>query len=94
MKKKHILYGVAAVVLIAVTIVCIWYFSPKTFLKNVGAGDVSAISVFNGSTGKSYTIENSDEIKYIVENIQGIEMKRDNISCFHSFRQNLYRKYP
>ena len=80
MKKKYILYGIAAVVVIAVIIVCIWYFSPKTFLKNVDASDVSAISVFNGSTGKSFTIENTDEIKYIVENIQSIEMKRDNIS--------------
>ena len=80
MKKKYILYGIAAVVVIAVIIVCIWYFSPKTFLKNVDASDVSSISVFNGSTGKSFTIENTDEIKYIVENIHSIEMKRDNIS--------------
>lgn len=80
MKKKYILYGIAAVVVIAVIIVCIWYFSPKTFLKNVDVSDVSAISVFNGSTGKSFTIKNTDEIKYIVENIQSIEIKRDNIS--------------
>lgn len=80
MKKKYILYVVAAVVLIVVSVVCLWYFYPKTFLKNVDAGDVSAISVFNGSIGKSFTIENADEIKYIVENVQGIEMKRDNIS--------------
>ena len=80
MKKKYILYGLAAVVVIAVIIVCIWYFSPQTFLQNVDASDVSSISVFNGSTGKSFTIENTDDIKYIVENIQSIEMKRDNIS--------------
>ena len=80
MKKKYILCGVAAILVISVSIIFIWYFSPKTFLKNVNASDVYAISVFNGSTGKSYTIENSDEIKYIVENIQGIEMKRNNIS--------------
>lgn len=80
MKKKYLLYGIAAVVVITVIIVCIWYFSPKTFLKNVDANNVSVITVFNGSTGKNFTIENTDEIRYIVENVQGIGMKRDNMS--------------
>ena len=80
MKKKYILCGVVTVVVIAIMIVCVWYFSPKMFLKNVDTGDVFTVSVFNGSTGRSFTIEDPDEIKYIVENIRGIEMERDNIS--------------
>lgn len=80
MKKRLILYVISAFLLILAITACIWYFSPKTFLKNVDASDVSKISVFNGSSGKSFTIENADEIKYIVENIQGIKMKRGKIS--------------
>ena len=80
MKKKYILYGAIALFVIAAIAICIWYFSPKTFLKNTNANDVTSISVFNGSTGKSFVIENTDEIRYIVENVQSVEMKRDNIS--------------
>lgn len=80
MKKKYILYSVVILFLMVAILLCVWYFSPKTFLKNIDADDVSAILVVNGSTGKSYTIEGSDEIKYIVENIQCVEMKRDKIS--------------
>ena len=80
MKKKYILYGAIALFVIAAIAICIWYFSPRTFLKNTNANDVTSISVFNGSTGKSFVIENTDEIRYIVENIQVVEMKRDNIS--------------
>ena len=80
MKKKYILCGAIALFVIAAIAICIWYFSPKTFLKNTNANDVTSISVFNGSTGKSFVIENTDEIRYIVENVQSIEMKRDNIS--------------
>lgn len=80
MKKKYILCGAIALFVIATIAICIWYFSPKTFLKNTNANDVTSISVFNGSTGKSFVIENTDEIRYIVENVQSVEMKRDNIS--------------
>lgn len=80
MKKKYILFGVTAAVLAAVIIVCAWYSSPKTFLKGIDSKEVASISVFDGNTGKSFTVVDSNEIKYIVENIQGIETVRDNIS--------------
>lgn len=61
-----------------------WYFSPKAFLNGVGVADVKFISVFDGNTGKSFYIDKPEEIKYIVENIQNIKMKRDKISLFYS----------
>lgn len=84
MKKKKwlipIMTSAIACIIIGIITLIILYFSPKTFLYEVEPRDVKSISVFNGSTGKSFTIENEDDIKYIVENIQGIEMKRGNIS--------------
>lgn len=76
--KKKMLIVVIAIAIIAVS--AIWYFSPKNFLSGVEPSDVKSISVFDGNTGNGFVIESSEEIKQIVENIQGIKMKRDNIS--------------
>lgn len=81
MKKKNIIIiSVVAVIVMIAIVIGVWYFAPKTFLKNAHSADISAISVFDGSTGKSFIIENPDEIRYIVENIQGIEQERKNLS--------------
>lgn len=58
----------------------IWYFLPKTFLSGVEPSDIKSIAVFDGNTGKGFDINDADEIRYIIENIQGIKMERDNIS--------------
>lgn len=58
-------------------------FTPKAFLKNVSAEDVESISVFNGSSGKSFVIEDSGEIEFIVNNIQSTQWHRSGISSFH-----------
>ncbi len=83
MKKKYILCGVVALLLVVVIIVCVWYFSSKTFLKNANAEDVASISVFNGSTGKKFVIEDSGEIEFIVNNIQSIAWHRSGVSFSH-----------
>lgn len=79
MKNKKILIIVIALIVILIAF-GIWYFLPTTFLKNVEASDVKEIEVFCGSTGEKFVIENEDEIKYIVENIQSTKMKKDKIS--------------
>ena len=58
----------------------IWYCLPKIFLSGVEPSDIKSIAVFDGNTGKGFDINNADEIRYIIENIQGIKMERDNIS--------------
>lgn len=82
-----------AALIVIVALFITWYFTPKTFLKNIESTDVKDISVFDGNTGKSFKINDPEEIAYIVENIQGIEMKRDNISVNYigySFRMSFY----
>ena len=57
-----------------------YYFMPKKFGKNVNPSEVDHINVFDGNTGTGFTITDSEDIEYIVANIQGISMKRDGIS--------------
>lgn len=76
--KKITLF--AAIAIIIAIAAGMWYFTPKRFLETVTASEVVSISVFDGNTGNGFVIDDSDEIKQIVENIQTIEAKRDNIS--------------
>ena len=85
MKRKPIILIAAAVFLIVVVIIFgVWYSMPKTFLNRLDASDVSGISVFDGNTGKGFIVDDADEIKHIIENIQNVEMKRDDISVGYS----------
>ena len=65
------------VILIAVLLVGTvgYYFMPKKFGKNVNPSEVDHINVFDGNTGTGFTITDSENIEYIVANIQGISMK-------------------
>jgi len=78
MKKKVVIPVIAMLVLISLA--AIFYFTPKTFGKNVDPSDVNHIEVFDGNTGVGFTIDNPEDIKYIVENIQSHQMKKDGIS--------------
>ena len=92
-RNRKILFAILAAINVIAVILTVWYFLPQKFLRSVSPTDVVSISVFDGNTGKSFTIDNSEEIKYIVENIQSREMKKDGISLFHSgysFRMNFY----
>ena len=80
MKKKYILCGIALILVLGISVTCIWYFTPKVFLKGVDTSEIASISVFDGSTGKRMTLEDTDEINAIVENIQSAKMKRGDIS--------------
>ena len=91
MKTKKIFMLIIAMVIVIITISAIWYFSPRTFLNGVDPSNVKYISVFDGNTGERFIINDSVEIKYIVENIQGIEMERYKVSVGYSgfyFRMN------
>ena len=78
MKNKIIIFVITIMTLISVT--TIFYLTPKTLAKNVKLSDVNFIEVFDGGTGASFTINNPEDIKYIVENIQSHKMKKDGIS--------------
>lgn len=83
-RKQIILISLAAFIIAAAIVFGVWYFVPKTFLNAPGSSEIISISVFDGNTGKEFTINDTDEIKQITESIRNTEMKRDNISAGHS----------
>lgn len=82
--KQKISLPIILIIITAIAISVMWYFSPKTFLSGVEPSDVKSISVFDGNTGNGFVIDDLAEVKYIVENIQDIEMERDNVSVGYS----------
>lgn len=77
--KKQILIPIvifSTLILIGV----FYYFLPTTIGKGIEPAEVSQISVFDGTNGKSFTIDNSQDIQYIVENIQSHSMQKDGLS--------------
>lgn len=77
MKKKTLIPVIIIFVLLGTVG---YYLTPKAFGKNVNPSEVDHINVFDGNTGTGFTITDSEDIKYIVTNIQGFSMKRDGIS--------------
>jgi len=77
--KKKILTPVLVLLILACAAAA-YYMTPRTFGKNVNPADVDHINVFDGNTGTGFTIDNPEDIRYIVENIQSQSMKRDGIS--------------
>ena len=64
-------------------------------MSGIEPSDVKSISVFDGNTGNSFEISDTEEIHYIVENIQGIQMEKDKISIGYSgysFRMKFYNE--
>lgn len=82
MKKKALIP--AAAIILAIVAAAVFYVAPKSFGGNITPSEVDHINVFDGNTGVGFTIDNPDDIQYIVENIQSHSMKRDGVSLGHS----------
>jgi len=84
MSKRYV-SGIILVIILALLVVALsllgaWYFTPKVFLKGVEADEVDRIEVFDGGTGKRFFVDRDSDILAIVESIKSIEMKRGKIS--------------
>lgn len=93
MKNKVIF--IILIVVVVIMMAAVYFFFPTTLGKNVKPSDVDHINVFDGGTGVKFTIENYDDIKYIIENIQSHSLKKDGISVGYdgfSFRINCVDK--
>lgn len=77
--KKKVLFPLTAL-LIVICAALIYYFTPKTFGKNVNPSDVDHINVFDGNTGMGFTVEDAEDIRYIVENIKSKPMRKGGVS--------------
>lgn len=76
---KKILISIGVILVVAV-IAVVYYLTPKIFGMKISPSDVAQIYVFDGETGKEFTISNPEDIQYIVENIKSHSMRRDGIS--------------
>ena len=70
---------IAIILLVSIATVggIIWWNSPVHFLN---VEDVAYIKVFNGNNGKSYVIDNKEDVSYIVNNISDTELRKTKIS--------------
>lgn len=82
--KQKISVFIIVIVFTIIVFSIVWYFTPRNFLNGVGSSDVKSITVFDGNTGTGFNISHTDEISYIVENIQGSKMTRGNVSIGYS----------
>ena len=84
---------IIAITFVFVAALAIWYFMPTAFLSKVNPSDIKSISVFDGNTGESFDFSDTDEIRYVVENIQSTIMKKDTLSMGYtgySFRISFF----
>lgn len=79
MKNKKIRL-ISTIVFVLIAALTIWCFMPTTFLSKDNPSDIKSISVFDGNTGKSFDFRDTDEVRYVVENIQSTKMKKDTLS--------------
>ena len=80
MKKKII---IPLMILSFILALCVVWFLPKTFGAGVSPEEVHSIRVFDGNTGRGFTINDPEDIRYILENLQSISMKKSGISLGH-----------
>ena len=90
MKKRiPILLSVVLIVLVGITV---WYHTPID-LMNLDTNKVMEIVVFNGNSGNTTHIEDKEQIQYIIDNLNDIEIKRSKLSAGYtgySFKVTIY----
>lgn len=90
MKKKAAVLLTAAALLL--TGIAVWYAAPMD-LMDLDPGAVGEIAVFNGNSGNVTHITGKEHIQHIIENLNGVEVKRTKLSAGHSgysFRLTVY----
>lgn len=78
MKKKWAAAG--CILLVIVLVAVFWLASPRVFLKGINPMNVAEIQVFDGNTGESFSITDTESVKHIVETVQRVKMKRKGLS--------------
>ena len=85
MRRKCLLIIILCVLLGVLLTGYIWWYMPTYFLKNVASADVAKIEVFNGTTGERFSIEDRQDIDYIVSKIADVRMRKDEYGHVDGF---------
>jgi hypothetical protein len=76
MKRKCLFIIIGCILLAALLAVYIWWYMPVRFLGRVDPADVARIEVFNGTNGQRFSIEDREDITYIVGKIADVRMRK------------------
>ena len=90
MKKKIII--LLSVVIILLIGIVVWFNIPLD-LMDLDPNEVMEIVVFNGNSGNATHITDKEQIQHIVENLNGVEVKRSKPSLGYtgySFKVTIY----
>ena len=79
-KRRSLPKPVTAAIIIFLLLILAWHLTPKKYLIGVASTDVVSISVFNGNTGNGFTVTDRTQIMTIVENVHGVDMKKEKLS--------------
>lgn len=82
MKKRKSVPIIVLVIILAILIVAtaICCFMPKAFGRAVDPSDVDHINIVDGNTGVRFVVDDQEDIRYIIENIQSKSLRRSGIS--------------
>lgn len=75
-KKSFVLLSITTIIIL----ILISLFLPKSFGDNIKIEDINHIYVFDGNNGKDFTINNRNDVEYIVNNIKNNKVKIDSLS--------------
>ena len=85
MKRKHLFIIIGCVLIAALLAGYIWWYMPVRFLGRVDPAEVARIEVFNGTCGERFSIEEREDIEYIVSKISDVKMRKVEYSHVDGF---------
>lgn len=90
--KKKLKWLIPVVLFIIIIVGLAWYKTPID-LMDLSSDDIVEIVVFNGNTGKTTHITDTEQIEHIADNLNDVVIKRGKISVGYtgySFKITIY----
>lgn len=91
-KQSGIFFTLLSIVIILLVGIIVWYNAPIK-LMDLDYNEVMEIVVFNGNSGNTTHIKDEEQIEYIIDNLNDVEVKRSKLSAGYSgysFRITIY----
>ncbi|EEG78595.1 hypothetical protein [Dethiobacter alkaliphilus] len=70
---------IAMIFSLIIVLALIWWFMPNS-LTSIDPEKVSVIIIFNGNTGNSTTISESDDVSYIIDSFNKTTIRKEKLS--------------
>ena len=86
-RRKHFMIILTIIIIVSVIL--------SNDIIDLNKNEISEIEIFDGSTGRNATIDNDEDISYMIDNLVNIDLKRKKISIFYMgyrYRMTFYNK--